>query len=51
MATSYDADEVNRLFEISKGHQTLKSPILCVWRDAGSETLGMKWDAIRLERD
>ena len=52
MANFYDADEVNRLFEISKGTK-LEIPILfgAFYGMRRSETLGMKWDAIDFERD
>lgn len=52
MASFYDADEVNRLFEISKGTK-LEIPILfgAFYGMRRSETLGMKWDAIDFERD
>ena len=52
MANFYDADEVNRLFEISKGTR-LEIPILfgAFYGMRRSETLGMKWDAIDFERD
>ena len=44
MANFYDADEVNRLFEISKGTK-LEIPILfgAFYGMRRSETLGMKW--------
>ena len=52
MANFYDADEVNRLFEISKGTK-LEIPILfgAIYGMRRSETLGMKWDAIDFERN
>ena len=51
MASFYDADEVNRLFEISKGTK-LEIPILfgAFYGMRRSETLGMKWDAIDFEQ-
>ena len=51
MANFYDADEVNRLFEISKGTK-LEIPILfgAFYGMRRSETLGMKWDAIDFEQ-
>ena len=52
MASFYDADEVNRLFEISKGTR-LEIPILfgAFYGMRRSEALGMKWDAIDFELD
>ena len=52
MASFYDADEVNRLFEISKGTK-LEIPILfgAFYGMRRSEALGMKWDAIDFERN
>ena len=52
LASFYDADEINRLFEISKGTK-LELPILfgAFYGMRRSEALGMKWDAIDFERN
>lgn len=48
----YDAEEVNKLFEVSKGTK-LEFPILfgAFYRLRWSEALGLKWDAIDFEND
>ena len=48
----YDAEEVNKLFEVSKGTK-LEFPILfgAFYRLRRSEALGLKWDAIDFEND
>ena len=48
----YDADEVNKLFEVSKGTK-LEFPILfgAFYGLRRSEALGLKWDAIDFEND
>ena len=48
----YDAEEVNRLFEVSKGTK-LEFPILfgAFYGLRRSEALGLKWDAIDFEND
>ena len=48
----YDAEEVNKLFEVSKGTK-LKFPILfgAFYGLRRSEALGLKWDAIDFEND
>ena len=48
----FDADEVNRLFEVSKGTK-LELPILfgAFYGLRRSEVIGLKWDAIDFEND
>lgn len=48
----YDAEEVNKLFEVSKGTK-LEFPILfgAFYGLCRSEALGLKWDAIDFEND
>ena len=48
----YDAEEVNKLFEVSKGTK-LEFPILfgAFYGLRRSEALGLKWDAIDFEND
>lgn len=52
MANFYDADEVNKLFEITRGTR-LEIPVLfgAFYGMRRSEALGMKWDAIDFERN
>ena len=52
MANFYDADEVNKLFEITRGTK-LEIPVLfgAFYGMRRSEALGMKWDAIDFERN
>ena len=52
MANFYDADEVNKLFEITRGTK-LEIPVLfgAFYGMRRSEVLGMKWDAIDFERN
>ena len=51
-ASFYDADEINRLFEISKGTK-LEIPILlgAFYGMRRSEAIGLKWDAVDFEHD
>ena len=51
-ANFYDADEINRLFEISKGTK-LEIPILlgAFYGMRRSEAIGLKWDAVDFEHD
>ena len=51
-ANFYDADEINQLFEISKGTK-LEIPILfgAFYGLRRSEVVGLKWDAIDFEHD
>ena len=48
----FDADEVNKLFEVSKGTK-LELPILfgAFYGLRRSEAIGLKWDAIDFEND
>ncbi len=52
VASFYDADEVNKLFNISKGTK-LELPILfgAFYGMRRSEALGVKWDAIDFEKN
>lgn len=52
MASFYDAEEINRLFEVSKGTK-LEIPILfgAFYGLRRSEAIGLKWDAIDFEHD
>lgn len=52
IASFYDADEMNKLFEVSKGTK-LEIPILfgAFYGMRRSEALGMKWDAIDFEQN
>lgn len=52
MANFYDADEVNKLFEITRGTK-LEIPVIfgAFYGMRRSEALGMKWDAIDFERN
>ena len=52
MGNFYDAEEVNKLFEVSKGTK-LEFPILfgAFYGLRRSEALGLKWDAIDFEND
>lgn len=52
LANYYDADEMNKLFEVSKGTK-LELPILfgAFYGMRRSEALGMKWDAIDFEQN
>ena len=51
-ASFYDADEINKLFEISKGTK-LEIPILlgAFYGMRRSEAIGLKWDAVDFEHD
>ena len=51
-ASFYDADEINRLFEISTGTK-LEIPILlgAFYGMRRSEAIGLKWDAVDFEHD
>ena len=51
-ASFYDADEINKLFEISKGTK-LEIPILlgAFYGLRRSEAIGLKWDAVDFEHD
>ncbi len=51
-ASFYDADEINKLFEISKGTK-LEIPILlgAFYGLRCSEAIGLKWDAVDFEHD
>ncbi len=52
VASFYDADEINKLFEIAKGTK-LEMPILfgAFYGLRRSEAIGLKWDAIDFEAD
>lgn len=52
MASFYDAEEINRLFEVSK-ETKLEIPILfgAFYGLRRSEAIGLKWDAIDFEHD
>ena len=52
VASFYDADEINKLFEIAKGTK-LEIPILfgAFYGLRRSEAIGLKWDAIDFEAD
>ncbi len=52
IASFYDADEMNKLFEVSKGTK-FEIPILfgAFYGMRRSEALGMKWDAIDFEQN
>lgn len=51
-ASFYDADEINKLFEVSKGTK-LEIPILlgAFYGLRRSEAIGLKWDAVDFEHD